>query len=108
MHAHEVGDLGAGLLEDLTDGLRGVTREGLINEAVVFEERVQTALNDLGNDVGGLTFLERDLLERGALLFEHVGRNRIAIVVGGHVGGDVQREVVRNGLARGVGDDVDA
>ena len=44
MHAHEVGDLGAGLLEDLADGLRGVTGEGLVNEAVVLEERVQATV----------------------------------------------------------------
>ena len=62
MHTHEVGDRGTGLLEDLADGLRGVTREGLVNEAVVLVERVQAALNDLGNDVGGLAFLKRDLL----------------------------------------------
>ena len=61
MHAHEVGDRGTGLLEDLADGLRGVTGEGLVNEAVVLEEGVQATLNNLGNDVGGLTFLERDL-----------------------------------------------
>ena len=61
MHAHEVGDRGTGLLEDLADGLRGVTGEGLVNEAVVLEEGVQATLNNLGNDVGGLTFLERNL-----------------------------------------------
>ena len=108
MHAHEVGDRGTGLLEDLADGLRGVTGEGLVDEAVVLEEGVQATLNNLGNDVGGLTFLERDLFEGSALLVEHVGGNRIAIKVGGHVGGNVHRDVVGDGLAGSIGDDEDA
>ena len=83
VHAHEVGDRGTGLLEDLADGLRGVTGEGLVDEAVVLEEGVQATLNNLGNDVGGLTFLERDLFEGSALLVEHVGGNRVAVEVGG-------------------------
>ena len=42
MHAHEVRDRGAGLLEDLSDGLRGVTGKGLVDEAIVLVERGTT------------------------------------------------------------------
>ncbi len=41
-------------------------------------------------------------------LSSDVGRDRIAIEVGGHVSSNVHRDVVGNGLAGGVGDDEDA
>ena len=55
----------------------------------------------------GLAFLKGDLLEGCALLVKDIGRNRVAIEVGGHVSGDVHRDIVGNACTCCVGDDED-
>src|SRR5699024_11296423 len=81
--AEVTGDGAASLLDDLADGLLGVLGERLIQEAVLLEEAVQAALDDLRQRLLGLALVFRGLLGVATILGD------------GLLGDDLAREDLR-------------
>src|SRR5699024_9193038 len=67
LEALEGGDGGAGLVQDLLDGLLGVGDGRLLQQDDVLEEAVEAALDDLRQGGLGLALLAGDVLQHGAL-----------------------------------------
>src|SRR5699024_3647423 len=86
--AEVTGDGAASLLDDLADGLLGVLGERLIQEAVLLEEAVQAALDDLRQSLLGLALVLRGLLGDATLLGDGLLGDVLAREVGRGERGD--------------------
>src|SRR5690606_35446225 len=84
----------AGLRDDLADRLLRVLGERLVEQHVLLEEAVETALDDLRERALGLALVARGLLGDATLVGDLLGRDVVAAEEGRRVRGDVHRDVL--------------